>query len=70
MSKQTAKTLGFVFIIIGLVLLIGPIGIEMSVIQVGPVRIEDIPQQSAISMGAGVILILIGIALAFGKKYF
>jgi len=64
------KDFGWILIIIGFALLVTPIAIPYSVFQAGPVVVSGISERAAISMGAGVVLLLIGIALVFKKNLF
>jgi hypothetical protein len=69
-NKVKAEQLGVSLIVLGLVLLFIPFAVPMAIVQVGPVTISDISPKSAISIGVGSILLIIGIYLKYKKKIF
>jgi len=51
-------------------LLTGPAMLQMSVVRFGPAEVSGISEVSAVSIFAGIVLILIGIVLTFAVRLF
>jgi len=72
-ARRARKYVGLLLILIGIILVIlGIPGIlpPLSMLGVGPVVIKGLSERSAYLLGSGVIMILIGIFVAFGIKGF
>lgn len=72
--EKIQQALGWVFVFIGVVLLLGVTGIipSLSAVSFGPqgVSVSGIPAHTAINLFVGIIFLLVGLILLFSKKKF
>jgi len=61
---KLTQVVGLVFIVAGILIAVYGIHlIPLSVVEIGPIKITDIPGRSAASIGLGGFLVLVGIYL-------
>ncbi len=68
-KKDPLKIIGIILIIVGAIILFSAFPLfPQSVVQVGPVKVTDVPQISATRILIGVIGIILGLVIYYGKE--
>lgn len=68
-KKDPLKTVGLIIIIVGAIILFSAFpSVQMSIVRFGPLKVTDVPPTSATRIAIGVIGIILGFAVYFGKE--
>ena len=68
-KKSLLKIIGVILIIIGAIILFSAFSlIQQSMVQFGPVKVTDIPPISATRIFIGIVGIILGLVIYFGKE--
>ena len=68
-KKNPLKIIGIILIVVGAIILFSAFQlIQQSMIQVGPVKVTDVPPISATRIIIGVVGIIMGLVVYFGKE--
>lgn len=68
-KKDPLKIIGIILIIVGAIILFSAFPlIQQSIVQVGPVKVTDVPPISATRILIGVVGIILGLVIYYGKE--